>query len=200
MKTGGEETRKRIVMEALKLFTTKQYDQVTYCDLERATGLSRGAILYHIKNKEKLFLDAVEMFVFGNNTLTSLAPEQRTTLKATIDNFMDLLAAEQQSWRESGIENINFALVNIQMSAYTLFPESLKEAGQWYEREVETWREVIERAIATGEVRRVDARLMAEVLEDAYLGAAYAGLPRKTGYDVERVRAVLTGIYDTIKN
>jgi AcrR family transcriptional regulator len=38
-------TKNFVFFEAFKLFSKKPYDQVTYSDLEQATGLSRGAIL-----------------------------------------------------------------------------------------------------------------------------------------------------------
>ncbi|MDE5957711.1 MAG: TetR/AcrR family transcriptional regulator [Muribaculaceae bacterium] len=198
MKTGGDKTRQRLLFEAFKLFSTKQYDQVTYNDLENATGLSRGAILYHIKNKEMLFRDVVGMFVFRNSTMTSLEESRGTTLKDTIDNFIDRLGREQREWQKNGITNVNFAMLNIQMSSYTTFPESLSYAKEWYEREVGIWREVIARAVAEGEIRRVDPTMFAEIFENTYLGAAYAGLCEEYGYNVERVRYKLHCLYDTI--
>lgn len=199
MRSGGDKTRQRVQLEALKLFTAKQYDQVTYRDLENATGLSRGAILYHIKNKETLFREIVGIFVFKNNTQTSLEDSQRRTLKDTIDNFMDQLSREQKHWKKDGITNINYALVNIQMSAYSLFPDSLEYAKNWYDREIAIWREVIENAISSGEIRKVDPTIFAEIFEDIYLGAAYAGLPEEDGYNVERVRHKLHALYGAIQ-
>lgn len=198
MKTGGDKTKQRLLLEALKLFTVKQYDQVTYTDLEKATGLSRGAILYHIKSKENLFRDVVSMFVFRNNTLTALTDEQKKTLKSTIDNFMDLLAQEQKHWTETGIQNLNFALVNVELSAFIKFPDTLVYGGEWYRNECNIWREVLDRAIASGEIHRVDTAIFSELIEDAYLGAAYAGLPQPTGYNVERVRHKLLALYNSI--
>lgn len=198
MKTGGDKTKQRLLLEALKLFTVKQYDQVTYSDLEKATGLSRGAILYHIKSKEQLFRDVVSMFVFRNNTLTALTPEQKSTLKSTIDSFMDLLAQEQKHWTDTGIKNLNFALVNVELSAFIKFPDTLTYGGEWYRNECNIWREVLDRAIASGEIVNVDTAIFAELIEDAYLGAAFAGLPQPTGYNVERVRHKLLSLYHAI--
>ena len=59
MRTGGEVTRKRLLVTALLLFTQKPYDKVTFKEIEKATGLSRGALMYHVPNKETLFRDAV---------------------------------------------------------------------------------------------------------------------------------------------
>ena len=56
----GKPTKNRLLIEAFKLFAHKPYDRVTFADLEEVTGLSRGAILYHIKTKENLFLNVVK--------------------------------------------------------------------------------------------------------------------------------------------
>ncbi|MDE5807519.1 MAG: TetR/AcrR family transcriptional regulator [Muribaculaceae bacterium] len=150
MRTGGDATRKRLLTAALRLFTQKPYDKVTLKEIEHATGLSRGALMYHVPNKETLFREAVEMFVFGNNTLTALEDSDK---------------------------------------------ESLKDAGEWYENECSLWREVIERAIASGEIRKVDSGLYAHVFENCYLGTAYAGLPLPGGYSPEMVGEQLLAIY-----
>lgn len=52
-------TKKTIIVEAFKLFASKPYDQVTFADLEKATNLSRGAIMYHIKTKDNLFIEVM---------------------------------------------------------------------------------------------------------------------------------------------
>ena len=53
----GKSTKDKLLIEAFKLFTSKPYDRVTFADLEQATGLSRGAILYHIKTN--LYLKSI---------------------------------------------------------------------------------------------------------------------------------------------
>lgn len=199
MKTGGEITRKRLLTTALRLFTRKPYDKVTLKEIEAATGLSRGALMYHVPNKETLFREAVEMFVFRNNTLTALRESDKSSLEKTIKRFVAMLAEEQRNWRKEGIKNINYALVNIQMSYYNLYKETLRTAGEWYENECSIWQEVIENAIKKGEIREVDANKFAHLLEDSYLGAAYAGLPKSGGYSPEQVGEELLAIYELIK-
>lgn len=91
---------------------------------------------------------------------------------------MKVLAEEQRNWRKEGIKNINYALVNIQMPYYSIFKETLRAAGDWYENECRIWREVMEKAIESGEIRELDANKFAHIFEDTYLGAAYAGMPK----------------------
>ncbi len=198
MKSEGQSTRKRLLETALLLFTQKPYDKVTFREIEAITGLSRGALMYHVPNKETLFKEAVELFVFRNNTLTALEEKDKCSLEQTIRSFVKILTEEQLYWRKIGVKSINYALVNVQMSYYSVFKESLKAAGEWYENECRIWREVIERAIESGEIRKVDANQFAHIFEDTYLGAAYAGLPKLTGYSPEYVGAELLAIYDLL--
>lgn len=199
MRTGGDITRKRLLTTALVLFTQKPYNKVTLKDIEAATGLSRGAVMYYAENKESLFKQAVELFVFRNNTLTALKPEEMTSLEGTIKSFVRLLTEEQRHWREIGIKNINFALFNVQVSYYNLYKGTRKQAGEWYENECRIWRGVIEAAIASGEIREVDADELAHIFEDVYFGTAYAGLARPTGYSPARVGRQLMTIYRFVK-
>lgn len=199
MKTGGDITRKRLLTTALRLFTQKPYDKVTLKEIETATGLSRGAMMYHVPNKETLFKEAVDMFVFHNNTLTALSDSDKASLEKTIKKFVKVLTEEQRNWRKEGIKNINYALVNIQMSYYNLFKDKLRAAGEWYENECRIWKEVIENAFKNGEIREVDADKFAHIFEDTYLGAAYAGLPKSSGYSPEYVGEQLMAVYELMK-
>lgn len=61
-----EETRQRILDAARRVFARHGYDGATVRVLEKATGLSRGAIFHHFADKDALFLalaeeDAAEM-------------------------------------------------------------------------------------------------------------------------------------------
>ncbi len=199
MRTGGDITRKRLLIDALHLFTKRPYDKVTLRDIESVSGLSRGALMYHFPNKEALFKEAVQMFVFRNNTLTALPPEDKLSLRVTIDKFIKMMVEEQRVWRKEGIKNINFALFTVENSYFNLSKESLKATGEWYDKECEVWREVIEASIASGEINEVDAEQLAHLLEDCYLGAAYAGMTRPTGYSPKSVEAEMMLVYNLVK-
>lgn len=59
----GKSTKDKLLIEAFKLFTSKPYDRVTFADLEQATGLSRGAILYHIKQRKFIFKCSQKIYI-----------------------------------------------------------------------------------------------------------------------------------------
>ena len=52
-----------ILEKAFSEFLNSSYAEVSTNDLERATGLTRGAIYYTYKSKEELFRAVIERFV-----------------------------------------------------------------------------------------------------------------------------------------
>ncbi len=55
----GEETRSRILEEALKLFQEKGISETSIADIEQAAGVSKGALYFHFPSKETLALEAL---------------------------------------------------------------------------------------------------------------------------------------------
>jgi AcrR family transcriptional regulator len=198
MRTGGDKTHRRLVQDALKLFTEQPYDKVTFNVLERGTKLSRGAILYHVDNKETLFREAAELFVFYNNPLPEPAPEDSHPLLTTIKRFVEIKREEQDFWREHGIPNINYARIMMTISSFSLFPDSRENARQLYRKEADIWKLAIEQAIERGEIRPTDPQLTAELFLSTYIGTAQSGMMESEGYNVDTLHDLLMKIYSLL--
>ena len=119
----GKSTKDKLLIEAFKLFTSKPYDRVTFADLEQATGLSRGAILYHIKTKENLFLNVVKKFIFEVNSISSMPKTPQSSLILTLTHFIESCQKEKKEMAASGIFNVNTAMMNITISAFFALPK-----------------------------------------------------------------------------
>ncbi|MFE4710895.1 TetR/AcrR family transcriptional regulator [Paenibacillus sp. NPDC056722] len=59
-RSDGEETKKRIVQNAAKLFVQKGYGAVTMNEVCVAAGVSKGSLYHHFPSKDELFLYVVE--------------------------------------------------------------------------------------------------------------------------------------------
>lgn len=57
----GEQTRRRIIEEAAKLFVRKGFHGTSIADLAQAAGLTKGALYHHFDSKDDLFYAVVEM-------------------------------------------------------------------------------------------------------------------------------------------
>lgn len=54
-----EETRQKILNSAIKLFSTRGFNQVTIDDLMKDAGLTRGAFYAHFENKQAVYSKAI---------------------------------------------------------------------------------------------------------------------------------------------
>ena len=52
----GANTRKKLLSDAFKLFSSNSYENVSFSELEKASGVSRGSMVYYFKNKNGLFM------------------------------------------------------------------------------------------------------------------------------------------------
>lgn len=81
----GKNSRDLILKEAFKLFLQKNVEKVTVPDLEKATGVQRGAIFYHFKDKEALFVEVIDQYFFSElNIFYPLNPDDSSSLKEYI--------------------------------------------------------------------------------------------------------------------
>ena len=58
-KEDAEETRQKLLHSALEVFGEKGFAAPRLADIAAAAGLTRGAIYWHFKNKEELFLELI---------------------------------------------------------------------------------------------------------------------------------------------
>ena len=110
-------SKNKILLEAFKLFASKPFEKVTFADLEKATGLSRGAILYHIQTKENLFEMVLENLIFKRSTIVS--NDNIVGLWNHIEDFIQKRIEEQEDFSSSAIANVNKAFFNIECSAFS---------------------------------------------------------------------------------
>jgi TetR/AcrR family acrAB operon transcriptional repressor len=56
----GEESRRRILDAAEELFAERGFDRTSFVDISERSGISRGSIPWHFKNKDGLVMAVVE--------------------------------------------------------------------------------------------------------------------------------------------
>ncbi|MCT4612067.1 MAG: TetR/AcrR family transcriptional regulator [Clostridia bacterium] len=60
-----------IIGESLKQFMNKGYDGTSLSDIASACGITKAALYHHFKNKDDLFVSAVEYYYANNNENSS---------------------------------------------------------------------------------------------------------------------------------
>ena len=71
------DTRTNILKTALLLFLEKGYKDVSYQDLVKKTGLSKGAIYHYFASKEDLLNAVFDMFSESSRQPVAIAPEDQ---------------------------------------------------------------------------------------------------------------------------
>lgn len=193
-------TKNKLIIEAFKLFASKPYDQVTFSDLEKATGLSRGAILYHIKTKENLFIEVINYFIFQITSAKSVKLTEEISLKEFLQAYINECMKEVKNMENIGITNINLAQLNIESQAFYFYPEMKNESYKWIEEQYTVWERVIKYAISINEIKSTfESRDIASLFINQYIGISYTGIVREYGIDLERLNKNFFMIYQMLK-
>lgn len=196
----GEASRQKILMEAFRLFATMPYERVSFSVLEKEIGISRGSMVYYFKNKEGLFQEVLKTLVYGTSSIKAVPDAYRLSLCSFYNYFIEILKREQEKIKQSGIVNLNEALMRIESSALS-YAENFKElTRQWLDEEQQIWKAVIDNAILTGEIKaNVDSSILSQLFEDCYLGDAFKGVFSYDGYKIEELDREFNQIYELLK-
>ena len=192
-----QDTKELILKESFKLFAWKRYEQVTVSDLERVTKLTRGAIFYYMKNKERLFIEVLDKYMLGRN----LAPVNgQQTLLSYIGFFIEQVKESKKQMNLLGVKNMNFAYANITNQAIYYYPEFTKLAKERDDEDLNNWIKVLQNAVQSGEViNSIEAESVANIFQQTYVGLCNQGIILPEGIDLEETRKTFMSIFNLIK-
>ncbi len=144
--------KKTIIRAAFELLITKGYDAVSISDIQKATGMSRGLLYHHYKNKEELFLDIANRFLEKFFT-TNIAETRHFEILEMIDfaeqHHHDIL---QHNELQSGmtISNSNYQVLFQQISSRNaIFSERYKELKK---KEFKVWEQAVQNSVLKGNI------------------------------------------------
>ncbi len=194
-------SKDRIIFEAFKLFCLKPYDQVKFSDIEKATNLSRGAILYHFKAKENIFNHVIENYILNRHSIQSIDEEKRENLKLFIDAFIDFVRQNKLQMKKWGIKNMNMALLHAESSAYTFYPEMQEKAAKWYNKELHVWQEVVLNAVKNNEIKNgLNSKIIGMLFMKIYVGTSFLATTKLQGIEIDELQEDFDSIYNLLKN
>lgn len=190
-----------LLLEAYKLYVSKPYDHVTFSELEKVTGLSRGAILYHYKSKELLFNAVIEHFVIEKSAVSASIDDGCDSLLVFIKKFISGCKSEMQEYRSHGICNMNSAKFHLEFHALSYYDDAQNIFKKWLENEQNTWRNILSTAMKNSEIRAdLNLDVLSNMFINIYQGTSFSGLCRPKGYDIALLEKEFITLYNLIKN
>ena len=157
-------SRRFIIKTALSLFIAKSYKAVTMNELEKATGLTKGAFYHHFKNKEEIFIEVIDTYYLSIDLFDNKELLTTGTLRQNIDFLISKIEAQIVSLKEFTKKEIFdpylFLLIIEAREYYPNFIEKAKQKEMVLSRK---WEQIILRAKENNEIKQdLDTNIVAE--------------------------------------
>lgn len=158
------ETKDHILKTAFILFLKKGYKAVTMSDLERETGLTKGAFYHYFKSKEEIFVDVIDKFHLSQRNYTPFEFEDPSTLSEFIDHQINDIVLKVSNIRKfADIEDPDPFFISLIMDARKYYPGFTEKAKVSSKAMVMMWENRIKHAQENHEIRSdIDPNTMAE--------------------------------------
>lgn len=192
------EAKNKLIFQAFLLYSKQLH--VTFEDLEKATNLSRGALLYHVKTKDNLFKMVVDSSLLNKSSIIDIPLKEKDCLKNFIQDFIKNCENVVKTMKGFGISNINLAHYTIESNALHHYEGFGKIAKHMYNLEIKGWANVIKKAAHNGEIKdNFDSDMLARLFLNMYLGHAYTAAKEEDGCDLDLLQEELLSLYEIIK-
>lgn len=149
-------TKNKILQAALLCFARKGYHQTTMDEIVAESGLSKGALYWHFKSKQELFISLLESFIVGFTD---------ELIEASTDDTMSAagkLQAVSRAFAHSGEEFFAIYKLTLDFWAQSTEDETIRKMfAKTIDQAITPLIEIIESGIARGEFRQVEASQVA---------------------------------------
>jgi TetR/AcrR family acrAB operon transcriptional repressor len=149
-KEAAEETKQKIIDAAVELFETNGYNATRIEDIAEKTGMTRGAVYWHFKNKDDLYMSIFELFEKRLDRLLDESKEKTNSqierLRWIIVNMItrpDILVGFRQ------MKMISVSNLRLAQTSNVLQKKGESVAAKY----IGTLARIIEACIAAGEMR-----------------------------------------------
>lgn len=181
MQVRSEETRKRILDSALRLFAEKGYEVTGVAEICTVAEVSKGAFYHHFSSKQAIFL---ELF---RDWLRQLDEGLGATLKmaSSVPHGLLDMASQMKGVFTAADGRIGLFLEFWQQARRE--PEVWKELNAPYLRYQEYFADIVRKGIAEGSFGHVDPDVAGRTLVALAVGIVVQGIVNPTGAAWDRV-------------
>lgn len=159
-KRSGTESKKKILSAAIKVFSTHGYAGASIREIAKASGFSIGGVYLYFKNKEDLYLSLIKERIREKNLriekIVGSGGSPAEKLSSLIEMHLDY-----------AMKNKELILIHIKEHSFTFGSDIRKE---YFQKQINTIREIIIKGINTGEFRKCDVHENAKLIMGAIRG------------------------------
>ena len=145
------DTKELLLDTAIKLFIKNGYDKTSIDDITRELEITKGAYYYHFKNKDEIFLRAVEV-VFGEmEEWITMKMRGAKTGKDLIDSFFNL---ENYFSYSAYYDNVDNHMYHLLLDMVKLYPDLKSRVSESLFSNLPAMEEVIKDSQGRNEIKR----------------------------------------------
>lgn len=191
----------KILSTALRLISKKGgWNGVSVSDLEKESGLTRGALFHHYKDKTDLFAAVVERYYFNRATAEDIPDSCRFTLRDFFLYYCSMLSEEINRYKFEGIEDIQSAWLYLEFAALNVIPDFEVRCAQKLLDEKGVWNLVICNAMQSGEISPANPLMLTDMFFNLCVGATRGNALIKRPMELDSLKSQLENLYSLIKS
>ncbi len=154
MITKSEDTREHILSVAFELFLLKGYKEVTMSELEKATGLTKGAFYHHFKDKLEIF----EAAISEKTVKMQFRPDAEWLKRVSLQKFIETYVTHSEKIARYLLNNLHFNYADLQFTSIisdivNYMPNFKERLVKQTTEDISMWESVIFRAKENNEIR-----------------------------------------------
>lgn len=187
---------------AFKLFLTKRYDAVSVSDIEKESGMTRGAITYYGKDKRGLFYEVIRHFLIDSQNLDFKL--RKRTFESLSEFIEEYVRSSQETMAkfhqiDSTVENGSRAYMALILQICDFFPDLHERYLENRNKELLKWIEIIQMAIGKKEIKDdIDVITTSKMFMNVFYGQSYLDA-LSAGLNTVELRLQFQNIYRIIK-
>ena len=143
-----------IVNKSFFQFLNRGYKACSLKDLEKATGLTKGAFYYYFRNKEEILKAGIEKYL----SVVSEISEEEFLEVGSLKAYIDIVVARKERRAEQLQQMFDFFIIDIAffqlvLEVAPLFPEYRKWIDELSKDRLSRWEYMILKAKQQGEIK-----------------------------------------------
>lgn len=202
-------TRDELLIAAFKLFMSVNYEKASFAELGKMLGMSKAGIFKYYKNKQELFIAVVDKFLFNtqnpqnkftetNGTFAEFIDEYVRGVQRTMDRLCNLIDADNDKTAQ-GKFTYHAKYFHFLFQVLQYAPDAQEKLRNLANNDYTYWRTAIQRAVATGELRKdVDVEDAVVMFRQIYMGLSFE-MAFLGGLDTRRLAKHLHAVYSLLK-
>lgn len=143
-----------IINKSFFQFLNRGYKACSLKDLEKATGLTKGAFYYYFRNKEEILKAGIDRYLSVINEMS----EEEFLRIGTLKEYIDVVVAQKERNAEKLQELFDFFIIEVAffqlvLEVAPLFPEYRRCIDELSKNRLSRWEFMILKAKQHGEVK-----------------------------------------------